>query len=148
MPFIELCRSGAADAWFERHYRDRAWARTDDALGNTFHDADRAFSDETIEVYFAPLVSNPVRRVQARGYAIDMLPNPLPAITPQLRTFSRPVRMVWARDLDLFPEALAVWLDGIFPVSRGIRLVDNAKLFFPEEQPDLIVEEARSLWGV
>jgi hypothetical protein len=32
--------------------------------------------------------------------------------------------------------------------SRGIRRVDDAKLFFPEEMPDLIAEEAVKLWGV
>jgi haloalkane dehalogenase len=32
------------------------------------------------------------------------------------------------------------------PGSRGVRLVEGAKLFFPEEMPDLIAEEARALW--
>jgi haloalkane dehalogenase len=40
-----------------------------------------------------------------------------------------------------------VWLDRTFPKSRGIRFVDDAKLFFPEERPGLIAEEARKLWG-
>jgi hypothetical protein len=29
-----------------------------------------------------------------------------------------------------------------------VRAVDDVKLFFPEELPDLIAEEARELWGV
>jgi haloalkane dehalogenase len=29
-----------------------------------------------------------------------------------------------------------------------VRRVEGAKLFWPEEYPDLIAQEARSLWGV
>jgi haloalkane dehalogenase len=39
-------------------------------------------------------------------------------------------------------------LDRTFPNSRGVRRVPGAKLFFPEESPDLLAEEARRLWGV
>ena len=34
------------------------------------------------------------------------------------------------------------------PGSRGVRRVEGANLFFPEEMPDLIAEEARQLWGI
>jgi pimeloyl-ACP methyl ester carboxylesterase len=148
MPFIEKCRDGRADAWFLRHYTDRNWARTGDGLASAFRHPGTALSDENIEVYFGPLVATPKRRVQARRFGTDMLPNPLPAIAPKLRAFDKPVRMVWARDLDLFPDDGAIWLDKTFPGSRGIRFVEDAKLFFPEERPDLIAEEARALWGV
>jgi haloalkane dehalogenase len=147
MPFIEKCRNGEADAWFARHYTDRNWARTGDGLSSAFRHPEKALSDENIEVYFGPLVATPERRVQARAFGIDMLPNPLPAIAPKLRAFGGPVRMVWARNLDLFPDKWAVWLDRTFPKSRGIRFVDDAKLFFPEERPGLIAEEARKLWA-
>lgn len=147
MPFIEQCRTGEADAWFARHYEDGAWARAGNGLGQAYHDPVRSMSDPIIKTYFEPLLANAKRRAQARRYGTDMLPNPLPAITPQLRGYEGPARMVWARNLDIFPEALAVWLDRILPSSRGIRLVDNAKLFFPEEQPHVIAEEARRLWS-
>jgi len=32
------------------------------------------------------------------------------------------------------------------PNSRGVRRIAGAKLFFPEEFPDVIAEEARKLW--
>jgi hypothetical protein len=32
------------------------------------------------------------------------------------------------------------------PRFTGIRRIDKAKLFFPEEYPDIIAEEARLLW--
>jgi hypothetical protein len=39
------------------------------------------------------------------------------------------------------------WLDRTFPGSRGIRWVSGGKLFFPEEFPDVVTEEARRLWN-
>jgi haloalkane dehalogenase len=33
-----------------------------------------------------------------------------------------------------------------FPRSRGVRRIAGANLFFPEEMPDVIAEEARRLW--
>ena len=43
--------------------------------------------------------------------------------------------------------SLRHYLSGVFPGSRGVRLVEGAKQFFPAEYPDLIAEEARMLWG-
>jgi hypothetical protein len=34
-----------------------------------------------------------------------------------------------------------------FHRARRVRRVDGAKLFFAEEMPDLIAEEARTLWA-
>jgi pimeloyl-ACP methyl ester carboxylesterase len=147
MPFIEMCRDGRADAWFKRHYDDRRWARTGDGLANAFRHPETALSDANIEVYFSPIVASSARLKQAREYGIDMLPNPLPAIAPKLKAYPGPVRMVWG-DVDLFPPQWAAWLDRTFPNSKGIRPIDDVKLFFPEEVPDLIAEEARKLWGV
>ena len=73
-------------------------------------------------------------------------PNPLPAIEPALRDFRAPVRMVWGTADIHFDASWADWLDRTFPRSRGVRRVDGAKLFFPEELPALIADEARALW--
>jgi hypothetical protein len=42
----------------------------------------------------------------------------------------------------------AEWLDRTLPSSRGIRRIEDAKLFFPEEMPDMIAKEAKQLWNV
>jgi pimeloyl-ACP methyl ester carboxylesterase len=58
-----------------------------------------------------------------------------------------PLRIVWGAADDVFPLADAEYLDRTFPQSRGIRRVPGAKLFFPEEFPDVIADEARRLWA-
>ena len=147
MPFLEKARRGEAVLWFDKHVADKAFARSRQGIGNAYHDPERMLTDALIETYFRPLVAPGKRRKQGEKFGLDMFPNPLPAIRPKLKAFKKPVRMVWGRDDDLFPVETAQWLDRTFSGSRGVRLVDNARLFFPEEYPELIVEEARKLWG-
>ena len=55
--------------------------------------------------------------------------------------------MVWGLEDVLFGVQWAEWLDRALPGARGIRRVERANLFFPEEMPDLIAEEAKRLWN-
>jgi hypothetical protein len=56
--------------------------------------------------------------------------------------------MVWGLKDTLFGVEWAEWLDRTLPGSRGVRRVEGANLFFPEEMPDLIAEEALALWDI
>jgi len=56
--------------------------------------------------------------------------------------------MVWGLKDTLFGVEWAEWLHRTLPGSRGVRRVKGANLFFPEEMPELIAEEAARLWGV
>jgi len=42
---------------------------------------------------------------------------------------------------------MADWLDHTLPGSRGFHRLRETTLFFPEEMPDIIAEEAKVLWG-
>jgi haloalkane dehalogenase len=95
-------------------------------------------------VYLAPLVRAPQR---THAYAIALEANSLAGIEPQLARFRKPVRIVWGTGDRIFSQSNAGYLDRVFPGSRGVRRVPGAKLFFPEEFPDLIAAEARDLWS-
>jgi hypothetical protein len=56
--------------------------------------------------------------------------------------------MVWGASDTIFTMADAHYLDQLFPRSQGIRAIPEGKLFFQEEYPDVIAEEARKLWQV
>ena len=58
-----------------------------------------------------------------------------------------PVRIVWGMADTIFSTANADYLDRAFGGSRGVRRLDGSKLFWPEERPDVIAEEARALWN-
>jgi len=147
-PFIELARAGrGAKEWLAPQLADPAFARSDKGLGGGAYTRPEHLTDEAIAYYFTPLLSSPLRMAQFDRYAVAFEPNPLVAIEPALKRCTIPARIVWGTNDQLFDTAWAAWLDRTLPRSTGVRLVPGAKLFFPEEMPDLIAAEARRLWG-
>jgi pimeloyl-ACP methyl ester carboxylesterase len=143
-PVIEMARAGTLAEATAKWLTDRALARSTFGAA-VFRDPSR-FADETIEYYVTPLVSTPSRRAQYHAYHIALEPNPLAGIEASLKRSKVPVRIVWGAADDIFAQEDADYLDRTFPNSRGIRRVPEAKLFFQEEFPDVIAEEARRLW--
>lgn len=147
-PFIEQARAGrAADDWLLPQFLDKARARAPGGLGAIAYTDPGSLTDESIEYYFGPLVRDQARKSQFEQYAVAFQPNPLVAIEELLRRSTIPARIVWGTRDPLFPVEGARWLDRTLPRSQGIRWVEGANLFFPEERPDLIADEARALWG-
>lgn len=145
-PAIEMARAGTLADATAKWLADKALARS--TFGAAVYRDPSRFADETIDYYVTPLVSSPLRRAQYQAYHLALEPNPLAGIEAALKRSAVPLRIVWGASDDIFVAADAHYLDLTFPHSRGIRFVPGAKLFFPEEYPDLIAEEARRLWGV
>lgn len=145
-PVIELAREGRfVEQWLAPWLADKALARSPEGLGGlTFTDV-RNLTDEAIEVYLGPLVRH-AERTNAFAVALDR--NWLEGLGPRLADSRVPTRIVWGTGDTIFSAAGAEHLVRHVGQSRGLRRVDGAKLFFPEEYPDLIAGEARALWGV
>jgi pimeloyl-ACP methyl ester carboxylesterase len=146
-PMIAAAHAGVlADQFIQRNLDEPGFAQGAEGLGGLAYTRPHELSDETVAHYFAPLVSSPLRKAQFHQYLLALEANPLLAVEPALRSFWRPVRMVWGSADPLFPLEWAYWLDRLFIRSQGVRVVPGARLFFPEEEPDLVAEEALSLW--
>ncbi len=145
-PAIEAARAGQLITMFERHVEDLAFAQGPEGLGGLTYTRAASLTSEAIQVYFRPLLASPRRRRQCQDYGVAFEPNPLPAIEGALRRLDIPARMVWGTGDPLFPKDWARWLDERLPMSRGTRLVEGARLFFPEEYPEVIIAEAKALW--
>lgn len=143
-PAIEMARAGTLAEATAKWLTDKALARSTFGAA-VFRDPSR-FADETIEYYVTPLVGTPLRRAQYHAYHVALEPNPLAGIEAALKRSRVPVRIVWGAADDIFAQEDADYLDRTFPNSRGIRRVPQAKLFFQEEFPDVIAEEAQRLW--
>lgn len=57
------------------------------------------------------------------------------------------LELVWGMSDRIFSTHSPDYLAGLLLRFTGIRRIPEAKLFFPEEYPDIIAAEARSLWG-
>lgn len=145
LPVIEMARAGTfADTWLA----DKALARSEKGLGGMTYTYRTHPTDEAIDYYLTPLVSTPRGKAQVHAYAMGLAPNPLAGIEPALKQCAVPTRIVWGTGDDIFSQESPGYLDRTLANSRGVRRVPGAKLFFPEEFPDLIAEEARRLWRV
>jgi haloalkane dehalogenase len=144
----DVRRGGAADKYILQPLNNHALARSPQGLvGACFTYPDR-FLDETLDCYLGAFARSPLRMRQFEKFAISLEKNVLVEIEPALRRFEPPVRILWGTGDTIFSADSPDWLSRTFRNSRGVRRVEGAKLFWPEEFPDLIAQETRTLWGV
>jgi haloalkane dehalogenase len=147
VPVLKLSREGTfADTWLVPWVTDKTLARSEHGLGGMTYTYPQNPEDEAIDYYLAPLVSSPERKAQLHAYALALEPNPLAGAEAGLKRSRVPTRIVWGTGDNIFSQATPDYFDRTFGNSRGVRRIDGAKLFFPEEFPDVIAEEARRLW--
>lgn len=145
-PELEAARKGELAPLLARQLADPNLARSPQGLGGACYTNPSNLTDEALSYYLTPLVRSAERRAQVHRYILSFLPNPLPTIRPALRRCAAPLRIVWGTGDKYFAVEWAEWLHRTLPRSRGIHRVEGAKLFFPEEQPELIAAEAQTLW--
>jgi len=149
LPVIAMAHAGTfVDQLLAPMVADKNLARSPKGIARLAYVEPTNPTDEAVDTYFAPLVSSPRRKAQCEAYAIALEQNPFAGIEPALHRSRVPVRIVWGTGDTVFSPASPDWLDHNFPRSRGVRRVEGAKAFFPEERPDIIAEEARRLWGI
>lgn len=147
LPVIELSKAGKwADEWILCWLADKDLARSAQGIGGMCYADSRHPTDDAIEYYFGPLIESPLRKAQAHAYAIALEKNPLVGIEPKLKASTVPTRILWGTADAIFSARSPDYLDRTFGNSRGVRRIKGAKLFFPEEMPDLVAEEAWRLW--
>jgi haloalkane dehalogenase len=147
LPVIELARQGRfVDQWLAPWHADPRLARSSQGIGGMCY-ADPAHpSDEALRMYFGPAVESAERKAALHRHAVALGRNALAGISARLREKRLPVRVVWGMDDTIFDAANADHLAGSFADSHGVRRLAGAKLFWPEEQPDVIAAQARILW--
>ena len=148
-PVIALSHQGKfADQWLAPWLADKKLARSPQGIGGMCFTNPADPTDEAIDCYFRPLLSSPRRKALVHAYAIALEHNPLQDIGPALRRCQVPARIAWGVDDTIFSLAGAEYLDKTLGHSLGVRRLANAKLFYPEERPDVIAEEAKKLWSI
>jgi pimeloyl-ACP methyl ester carboxylesterase len=147
LPVIDLARAGIyPDLWLEPWLRHKEVARSPTGLGGMCFSDPAHPTDAALDQYLGPLVASAARKALVNRYTLGLTPNPLEGIAPLLRECTVPTRIVWGMSDTIFSLRNPDYLAGILPRVTGIRRIRKAKLFFPEEYPDIIAGEARRLW--
>lgn len=148
-PVIAMAHAGTfADQWLAAWVADKTLARSAQGLGGQCYFDPQHPDDATLDCYLAPLVATPRRKDLVHAYALALERNVLAGVAAGLRSARMPVRILWGTADTIFAAHGAHYLDRTFGNSRGIRMIEGSKLFWPEERPDIIAAEARSLWGL
>jgi len=144
LPVIELAKQGKfAQEWLAPWLANKDKARAPDALGGACYARPAALADEVFEAYLRPLVDHPQR---LHAYITALERNALYGIKPALQASKAPVRVLWGMADTIFLPRGADYLEQAFGNSKGVRRIAGSKLFWPEERPDLLAQEALALW--
>lgn len=148
LPLIGLAKNGDfADKILAPWLADKELARSPKGLGGLCYANSTHPTDEALDYYLQPLLASTSSKQRVNEYVVDLEKNPLAGIAHALKNSKIPVRILWGTADRIFSQDSADYLDRTFGHSLGVRRIDGAKLFFPEEMPELIAEEARKLWG-
>lgn len=148
LPVIELAEKGTyPDDWLVPWLADKELARSPQGIGGMCYSDPAQPTDAAIEMYFSPILRSASTKQLVNKYTIGLKINPLLGIEPALRRLEIPVSVIWGMSDTIFSKDSPDYLAGILPNFRNLRRLANAKLFFPEEHPDIIAEEARRLWA-
>jgi len=143
----DVRKGGAAEKYVGQPLKDPASARSPQGLVGACFTYPERFRDDTLECYLGAFTKSPLRMKQYEQFALALENNALAGVEPALQQFPAPVRILWGTADTIFSAASPELLSHTFPNSRGVRRIEGAKLFWPEEFPDLIASEARTLWG-
>ncbi|MEU6487443.1 alpha/beta hydrolase [Streptomyces sp. NPDC046887] len=104
----------------------------------------RGVPDEIMDDWFAPALRNrSIRRDFARFAASAPDRATLLDWSERLRSFDRPVLVIWAAEDRLMPREHGPRLAELYPRGRLVEIADSATLV-PEDQPERLAAELRS----
>jgi haloalkane dehalogenase len=146
LPIIEWARAGLyPDVYLEPWLHHKDVARSPTGFGGMCYSDPAHPTDAALDQYLGPLVASAERKALVNRYTLGLTPNPLQGIALLLRRCTIPTRIVWGTGDTIFSPRNPDYLAGILPRLTGIRRIRRAKLFFPEEYPDVIAAETRLL---
>lgn len=142
---VELARNGTLAAALEAGLKSPHVLRAPTSFGAAYSDPSCP-SDEALHVYIDPLLSSHQRAAQFHRFWSSFDSEHTIAIKPKLEQLEVPTLLVWALADVFFGIKSAHWLRDTIPgVVRLIELPD-AKLFFPEDQPQRLIEPLQQFW--
>jgi pimeloyl-ACP methyl ester carboxylesterase len=140
-PQIEAARRGVLADGFAA-FRDDAAARQA-RFARAYADPG-VLTDEVFRTYIDPLVASARSRDNFHRYWLAFDNRQTVAVEPQLRELHVPTLVVWGLDDIFFGIEWARWLERTIPGVRKVVEVPGAKLFFPEDRPQALIEPLRS----
>jgi pimeloyl-ACP methyl ester carboxylesterase len=136
-PQIEAARKGVLVDAYAQFLDDPAGRRT--RFARAYADPG-VLTDEVFRVYIDPLRATRQSRDSFHRYWLAFDNRQTVSIEPLLRTLRVPTLIVWALDDVFFGVEWAHWLRKTIPGVERVVEVPGAKLFFPEDCPQALLD--------
>jgi pimeloyl-ACP methyl ester carboxylesterase len=145
LPLIELARDGAiADLWAAL-MADVELARRPEGLGAIYENPENITAD-MLSAYLGPVVADQATARTLERFLLTLAQDQLRDIEPGLRQLDAPTLIAWGTGDTTFELERAHWLADTIPGARPVVEVDGAKLFWPEEHPDVLADLLLEHW--
>lgn len=143
-PAALLCRLPGGGWVLSRMLPTRFFRRSRRAYGAM---AKRGIPDALFDEWFRPAMQSAAIRRDLVKFATGSPPRRrLLEMSAQLRTFQRPVLVVWAREDRMMPLEHADRLVELFPDARRV-IVEDSWTLIPEDQPEIMAQLLRDFAG-
>jgi pimeloyl-ACP methyl ester carboxylesterase len=124
---------------------DVAFARS--AGFGTAYARPEALSAETVATYLGPLVASPESIHDLERFLATFDSACTVAVYDRLRRLEVPTLVMWGTDDPFFDLKWAYWLRDTIPGTRRVIEVPGGRLFWPEEEPELLADALRAHWA-
>lgn len=140
--FVKLAEAGQIGATIQRVFDEPEFAKN---LLGTAYEHPEALSKQTLDAYLRPwLEGDRAQDLERFLTSFDNTANT--RIEPRLRKLQAPTLIVWGTGDVFFDVKWAHWLKDTIPGATEVIEVPDAKLFFPEERPEALIEPIKKLW--
>ncbi|MGH2599892.1 MAG: alpha/beta fold hydrolase, partial [Dehalococcoidia bacterium] len=143
VPLVELIKAGGMLGAFKPLLGNPEAARK--AFAGTFEDPERV-SAETLDAFLRPAIDQEESSRSSQRWMQALRAEDLSRVTPKLRELQAPTLIVWGTGDTTFDVTWAYRLKETIPGATEVIEVPGAKLFFPEERPELLAEHLRRFW--
>jgi pimeloyl-ACP methyl ester carboxylesterase len=144
-PTVELAASGAIAATAAALLADIEQARSL-VFGMGYEDVGHLGLDVT-RSFLEPVLGTPDRARQFERFLLSMSASDLLDAEPELAKLTVPTLVVWATGDTFFEKSWAYWLQQTIPGVTEVVEIDGARLFFPDEHPDVLAPLLRRHWS-
>ncbi len=135
-PFVGMVISGGLRSTLQTLLDKKTIYRSPGALGPAYEQPE-GVSDDDIEIYLRPHLRSEQRLHDLERFVMAFDNQHTLAIEPKLRQLQAPTLIVWGTDDVYFPTKWAQWLAETIPGAKQPIELEGARLFFPEERPDV-----------
>ncbi|MDB5977295.1 MAG: Pimeloyl-ACP methyl ester carboxylesterase [Nevskia sp.] len=135
-PFVQMVREGGLKATLNAMLSDKSIYRSPGALGPAYEHPE-SVTDADIETYLRPFLRTEQRTKDLERFIVAFDNKHTVQIEHKLRELQAPTLIVWASDDIYFPLKWALWLQDAIPGAKQPVILAGARIFFPEERPEL-----------